>query len=82
LDFTPRLETVEVPAFHAPFRAIRFDGRAEWVLPTAAGMTGEFHGWLTQDEAAIPVKATVRIFLGSVTLELESFERPASDRAP
>jgi hypothetical protein len=24
----------------------------------------------------------VRIFLGSVTLELESFERPASDRAP
>jgi hypothetical protein len=82
LDFTPRLETVEVPAFHAPVRAVRFDGRAEWVLPTAAGMTGEFHGWLTPDEAAIPVKATVRIFLGSVTLELESFERPASDRAP
>jgi hypothetical protein len=76
LDFTREVEQVKVPAFDQPVRAVRFDGKLEWVLPTAAGLTGDIHGWLTPDEAAIPVKATAKIVLGSITLELESFERP------
>ena len=75
-DFTDAVEDVEVPAFATPVKAHRFDAVAEWVLPTACGMSGEFHGWLTADGAAIPLKGTVHIFLGAVTIELESFERP------
>jgi hypothetical protein len=76
IDFTRCVEEVQVPGFDGPVRTVRFDGVADWVLPSAAGMTGEFHGWLTADSAAVLVKASIRIFLGSVVMELESFERP------
>jgi hypothetical protein len=82
LEFTPCVEDVEVPAFPGKARGVRVNGKAEWNLPTAAGMTGAFHVWVTEDEAAIPLKATVKIFLGSVTVELMSYERPSSDTAP
>jgi hypothetical protein len=38
-------------------------------------MSGEFHGWVTDDDAAVILKAEVKILLGSVRIELESYER-------
>jgi hypothetical protein len=34
------------------------------------GMTGDFHGWFTDDAASIPVKAELGVFIGNVTIEL------------
>jgi len=43
-------------------------------------MKGPFRGWFSDDDAAIPLKAKVEIFLGSIVLELESYERPGWSR--
>lgn len=39
------------------------------------GLTGDFSGWFTNDEARIPVKAKLKVKIGNVTLELRSWKR-------
>jgi len=39
------------------------------------GLTGDFSGWFTNDEARIPVKAKLKVKIGSVTLELKAWKR-------
>ena len=39
------------------------------------GLTGEFVGWLSNDNARIPVKAKFNVTIGSVTLELASYKK-------
>ena len=76
IRLTREPEEVEVDAIPFPVKCRRVVGNAKWVGKSFAGMKGSFEGWITDDEAAIPLKAEVEIFLGSVTLELESYERP------
>ena len=38
-------------------------------------MSGTFKGWISNDEAAVPVRAEVKILLGSLVIELEDFTR-------
>jgi hypothetical protein len=77
LEFREDVEEIEVEAVDHPLRARRVDGKAEWVNESAAGMKGSFRGWISDDEAAIPLRAELEISLGSITLELESFTRAA-----
>jgi len=77
VSFTKGTEEIEVDAFDAPRRCHLVSGRALWVGKSFAGMKGPFQGWFTDDAAAIPLRAKVGIFLGSIVLELESYERPA-----
>jgi proteasome assembly chaperone (PAC2) family protein len=51
-------------------------GLAKWTGASAAGLTGEFEGWISDDSAAIPILAEVKIALGSIWIELESWTRP------
>ncbi len=39
-----------------------------------AGLTGEFTGWYTKNHQALPAKAKFKIFLGSITIWLDSLE--------
>lgn len=76
LTFTTEPEEIEVDAFPSPIRCRRVMGNANWVGTSFAGMKGPFEGWISDDSAGIPLKARVKIFLGSIVLELESIERP------
>jgi hypothetical protein len=38
-------------------------------------MTGEFTGWFSDDEAAVPIKGKLNVLLGSVTVELIQWKR-------
>lgn len=76
IQFTDEVEEIRVDALDHPVRARRIEGRAEWVNKSAAGMKGPFSGWISDDDAGIPLKADLKIFLGSITLELESYSRP------
>lgn len=75
LEFSGESEEIEVPALEEPIEAYHFSGDARWVGSGFAGMSGDFEGWISRDDAAVPLRAEVGIFLGSVVLELESFER-------
>jgi hypothetical protein len=39
------------------------------------GLTGEFIGWLSDDDARVPLKAKFNVSIGSVTLELTSYKK-------
>lgn len=77
LQFTGQTEEIDVPALDEPIEAFHFTGDARWVGSGFAGMQGEFSGWVSRDEAAVPLRGEVGIFLGSIVLELESFDRPS-----
>ncbi len=76
LDFTGPIENVEIDAFDRPIRTRKYTGFADWKGGTSAGLSGEFTGWVSDDEAAIPLQAEMKVFLGSIRLELERWHRP------
>jgi hypothetical protein len=76
LDFTGETQEIEVPALEESVEAFHFTGDARWVGSSFGGMKGKFEGWISCDDAAVPLRAEVAIFLGSIVLELESIQRP------
>ena len=54
-------------------RSIRSNGVANF--EGVFGLSGEFGGWFSDDEARVPLKAQFNVILGNVTLELDSFSR-------
>ncbi len=75
MTFTNQFEDIEVTACDTPIRSRRIEGFARWVGNSFAGMKGPFTGWISDDEASIPLRAEIKIFLGSIVLELESTNR-------
>ena len=39
------------------------------------GMSGDFEGWFSNDEARIPILAKMKVIIGSVTIELTRWTR-------
>ena len=39
------------------------------------GLTGEFEGWFSNDNARIPIKAKLQVKIGNVTLEIYEWKR-------
>jgi hypothetical protein len=57
-----------------PIDVIELRGRANF--SGIYGMTGAFRGWFTNDVAAIPIEAKLRVLIGNVTVELIEWNRP------
>ena len=74
INFMNKKGSTEIDAVKYPIETIEFDGRAEFV--GVFGMTGGFSGWFSNDEAAIPVVARMKVILGSVYIELIQWNRP------
>ena len=74
LRFSSQHEEEEIDAIKdARVRVIPFDGKAKF--RGMFGFTGEFKGWISDDNAAVPLKAELKVLLGSVKLELVSWKR-------
>ena len=67
-------KSVDLDAVDYPVDVIGFEGTAEFV--GIYGLTGDFEGWFSNDEARIPIVAKMKVIVGSVTLELVSWNRP------
>ncbi len=76
IRFTDRVEEISVAAFSEDVPGYHFLGTTDWKGEAFAGMSGAFEGWVSIDPARVILKASVSIFLGSVTIELESMDRP------
>lgn len=79
LKFTSDIEEIKTDAFDTPLQAIRFEGQANFVGKAWAGVSGPFSGWVSYDQIAVPLKVKIKIFLGSISLELEEFVRNGED---
>jgi hypothetical protein len=62
-----------IDAVQYPIRVKELEGKAEF--EGIFGLTGDFTGWFTDDDAAVPVKARMKVLLGSITLELKEWKR-------
>lgn len=72
-SFNYNRDAVSIDLFDYDMAAIKIDGKADFI--GVLGLTGEFEGWLSDDDARVPLKARFNIILGSVTLELTSYKK-------
>lgn len=73
IDFSDKMENVEIDAVDYPVRTLYFDGKADW--EGIYGLSGEFEGWFSDDEASIPIRAKMKVYVGSVDIELIKWKR-------
>jgi len=80
INFYRRATSVEIDAVDYPVDVVELDGNAGFT--GILGMTGAFTGWFSNDNAQIPIKGKVEIFLGSITVELVKWNRPGWNPPP
>ena len=74
LNFPNRRTTVTIDPVDYPIDVVQFDGTAEFV--GIFGLTGDFEGWFSNDDARVPIVAKMKVIIGSITLELMEWKRP------
>jgi hypothetical protein len=52
----------------------KLDGNMKFI--SVFGLTGNFEGWFSDDEASVPILAKLKVIIGSVKVELKSWKRP------
>ncbi|MEP7146531.1 MAG: DUF3108 domain-containing protein [bacterium] len=71
--FSSKAEEISIPSIEKDLTAIRCNGTTNFT--GVFGLTGEFAGWFSNDEARIPLRSQMTVIIGNVTLELVSFTR-------
>ena len=75
ISFTKQLSGVSIDALENEIETKELYGFAHFVGSSIGGFSGEFRGWFTNDEAAIPVLAEMNLTLGTADVELEQWSR-------
>jgi len=73
INFVGERTSVEVDAVDHPIDVLRFEGTAQFT--GIYGLTGDFEGWFSNDDARVPILAKMKVILGSVTIELMQWTR-------
>ncbi|HET7152769.1 MAG TPA: DUF3108 domain-containing protein [Candidatus Kapabacteria bacterium] len=68
INFLGERESQDIDAVNYPIDCVHFTGNASWT--GAYGLTGRFEGWFSNDNARVPIRARVNLYVGSVSLEL------------
>jgi hypothetical protein len=63
----------EIDAVEYPVKVVEVHGKTDVV--GVFGMTGDFTGWFSDDEAAVPIKGELNVLLGKVSIELIRWKR-------
>lgn len=71
--FSSTKDNTSIDLFSHDVLTVRCNGVANF--EGVFGLSGEFAGWFSFDEARIPLKAQMNVLIGNVTLELDSFRR-------
>jgi hypothetical protein len=76
LVFRGEKEEIQTGIQDEPIRTRRYTGTTHWQSEAVAGFSGNFTGWVSDDSAAVPIRAEMKVFVGSIVLELERWNRP------
>lgn len=74
INFMNKVVPMEIDAVKYPIRTVELGGTVDFV--GIFGLTGGYQGWFSDDEAAIPIVARMKVILGSVYIELKKWNRP------
>lgn len=72
-DFLGERTDVEIDAVDYPVDVVHFRGRAGFV--GIYGLSGDFEGWFSNDDARVPILAKMEVLIGSVRIELMKWKR-------
>lgn len=73
LNFHGKPSQTRIKAVDYPVKTLFFDGRADW--EGVYGLKGYFKGWFSDDDARVPIKAEMNVYVGSVDIELVKWTR-------
>lgn len=73
IDFKNIKQKQEIDAVDYKIKTIYFNGKADWT--GIYGLTGEFEGWFSDDDARIPISAKMKVYIGSIYIELIKWKR-------
>ncbi len=66
-------EKCKVTAFDYPLESERLSGHIDF--KGTFGVTGDFVGWISADSAEVPLRADLKVILGSIVVKLKSITR-------
>ncbi len=72
IDFSTKRTDVEISETDYDIASVYLEGFS--FFKAVFGLTGDFSGWFSYDEARIPLKAKLQVEIGSITLELKSWK--------
>ena len=73
INFYDKVEDISIDAIDYPVACVKVDGQLDFV--SIYGLSGYYEGWFTNDEAAIPILAKMKVMVGNITLELREWNR-------
>ena len=73
LNFLAERTSEKIDAVDYPLDLLRFEGEANFV--GVFGFTGAFEGWFSNDAAAVPVLAKMKVLIGKIRIELIKWKR-------
>ncbi len=73
LTFNEGCEPCDIPAFDYPIESERMSGHINF--KGTFGVTGDFVGWISADSAEVPLRADLKVLVGSIVVKLKKIER-------
>lgn len=73
INFTTARKKISISEWDDAVSSVYIDGFAYFTA--VFGLTGEFEGWFSNDEARVPLKARLKVNIGNISLELKSWKR-------
>jgi hypothetical protein len=73
LRFNAKRSSLRINAVPHSIPVVQVNGTARFT--GVFGLTGEFTGWFTDDDARVPVRASFEVIIGAVRLELVQWKR-------
>lgn len=73
INFVGKEETVDIDAVKYPVKTVYLSGTANWT--GIYGLSGKFEGWFSDDEARIPIRAKMKLYVGNANIELVKWSR-------
>lgn len=71
INFYDKPESITINSVDFPIESVYLNGRATFT--GIFGLTGDFEGWFSNDDRAIPLRAKLRVIIGNITVELKNW---------
>ncbi len=65
---------ISIDAVKYKIACIKEDGHMNFI--SIFGLTGNFEGWFSDDDASVPIVAKLNVIIGAVKVELKSWDKP------
>jgi hypothetical protein len=73
INFFDKSMPIKIDALNYDIDCVKVDGLVRFT--GIFGLTGNFEGYFSNDEASIPIKATMKVILGNINIELKNWYR-------